>query len=196
MLRSFDVGEADRFCILFSKEEGRLPVRAAGARKTGSKLGAALLPLRHITVDIAEHGSGMTVRSATVLGLTPMRNATELAVTQEAVELLLRLTDDQQDLPDVFEHCRRFLEHPLPAKALPSFTARLLYLLGVLPLTDDDLRFAALSDDAKRQLFTCTKAAPWHCDTYGHEVQGFLSLLLHDHLRAPLVTAQVRAALA
>lgn len=196
VLRSFDVGEADRFCILFTKEEGRIPVRAAGARKTGSKLGAILLPLRHVTVDIAEHGSGIAARSASIVGLTPVRDATELAVTQEAVELLLRLTDDHQDLPDVFEHCRRFLEHPLPPRALPAFTARLLYLLGILPLTDEDVRFAALSAEERAQLCTCTREAPWLQGTYGRGPQALLTLLLHEHLRSPLVTSQVRAALA
>ena len=54
ILRTIDIGDADRFCILFTKEAGRKGARARGVRKTMSRLGGLLLPFRHLRIDLAE----------------------------------------------------------------------------------------------------------------------------------------------
>ena len=49
ILQSHDVGEADRFLILFTRERGRLAARARAVRKPKSKMGGSLLPLKLAT---------------------------------------------------------------------------------------------------------------------------------------------------
>jgi recombinational DNA repair protein (RecF pathway) len=48
VLKTYDVGEADRLCILFTRERGRVMARASGARRLKSRLGASLLPFHHL----------------------------------------------------------------------------------------------------------------------------------------------------
>lgn len=196
VLRTFDVGEADRFCILLTPTHGRLAARASGARKTGSKLGPILLALQHIRVDLAEHTSGIAVQSAQLISSPDKRDAHALSVAHEAVELVLRLTEDAQESGDLFLHCSRFLSGPQTPEQLLPFSLNLLSILGVLPLSMDDPRYAALSHGERTALHDCLCAdARVPASIHGSALREFVTLVLHDHLRSPLVAPGIRAML-
>ena len=135
VLATYNVGEADRFCVLFTKECGRLAARASAARKTGSRLGAALLPFHRVQVELREWNNGYVVTGArrnfeakTTDGITPFLAKAEI------VELLLMLLQEGEPLPELFESVTNALENsgmsPLP------HTVRILHLLGHMPSVD------------------------------------------------------------
>lgn len=195
VLRSHDVGDADRFCLLLTREHGTLPVRVPGARKLGSKLGSVLLPLHMLHVDLEEHSAGMTVRSASLLREPHKPTAAELATMQEAAELILRCTEDRHGMPEVYALCASFLSAPCTAQTLCAFRIGFLWLQGVLPLSIDDVRFAALSPGERRALRQCIETGVLP-DAHRQALQGFSLLVLYDHLNRPLSSAVVGEALA
>ena len=64
VLQTHNVGEADRFCILLTKERGKIPVRARGVRKPKSRMGGSLLALQRIQVTVHEGSAGFMVTAA------------------------------------------------------------------------------------------------------------------------------------
>lgn len=196
VLRTFDVGEADRFCVLLTPTHGRLAARASGARKTGSKLGPVLLALQHIHVDLEEHSAGILVRSAQLVSAADRRDAHGLSVAHEAVEMVLRLTEDAQESHDLFSHCAEFLAGPQTPEHLTPFSLGLLSILGVLPLSMEDPRYAALTHGERTSLHGCLSSNTSLPPTvHGRALKEFVTLVLHDHLRSPLVAPGIRAML-
>lgn len=142
VLRTYDVGEADRFCVLFTKERGRMAARAVGVRKLTSRKGGALLPFQRALVEVKEGGGGAFILSAqghaaVREGADDERSAKNLpffAQAEEGIELLLALTEDAEPLPDVFASTAAFLERcGSNASLLLAYQLRLLHLLGFLP---------------------------------------------------------------
>jgi DNA repair protein RecO (recombination protein O) len=199
VLRAVDVGEADRFCVLFTREAGRLAARARGVRKPGSRMGGMLLPLSRVGVQIAAREHPGTIQSVHESGNIerPMSDFRAFSRAQQGVELLLALTEDGDPMPALFESlvlflaaCRRGERNPVPA-----FTVRLLHLLGILPLHDDDMRFARLPDPARDALRRAAEtadpaAAPDGIDE--PEVAAFLRGVLAEVLPRPLRVEELR----
>ena len=104
VLKTHDVGEADRFCILFTKERGRIAARARGVRKLKSRMGGVLLAPNHISVTLTEGSVGFSVNSVLSLGQKNMQgNVDQFAQTQNGIELLLSLLHDEEPLQDIFD---------------------------------------------------------------------------------------------
>ncbi len=152
VLRTHDVGEADRLCIVLTRERGRMAVRARAVRKLGSRMGALLLPGRRVTADVREDGSYATVVAARLNGeVADLSDPAAFAAAQRGIELLLLLTEDGEPLPAAFDALYQFL-HACGAgasRALLPFQLRVLHVLGLLPAHADDRRFAGL-DEADR----------------------------------------------
>ncbi len=193
ILRAYDVGEADRFCVILTREAGRLAVRASGARRMNSRLGASLLPLQHVRVELSERGSHPIVSAGTVLTAAPVRTAHQLAVAQEAVELLMRFTEDAEELPDIFDHCKSFLMEARDEAALLPFTLKLLSMLGVLPLSAEDSRYALLPQTDRVALHSAVETGAQTVATGA--LHRFCEAILTDHLSRPLAVTAVREAL-
>lgn len=199
MLRTYDVGEADRFCILFTKERGRLAARASGVRKPKSRFGGALLPFRHIETEMKEEASGNYLSTAVLID-APLGNAPTVHAfgrAQEGIELLLALVQHEERLPDVFDSTLAYIrrlsthaDHPVL-----SYTIRLLALLGVLPdeehllsrfdLTPEERRFLHSSVDGR---FLAENITLTHLPVLCEQ-------LLEDHLSAPLRSPGISALL-
>lgn len=200
VLRTVDVDEADRFCILFTRERGRLAARARGVRKMQSRLGGVLLPFRHLTIEIAESD-----HSRTVTGAAPHPSSAIITPDIKAfmrwergVELLLGLTEEDEPLPRVFDLLLAFLavaSDPSLDPLLP-FQLRLLALLGLLPATEDDRRFSALSSDAKLYVKACAGLQDFYALVslpLPHDGIGtFLEQVLNEHLSRPMKSATIR----
>jgi DNA repair protein RecO (recombination protein O) len=52
VLRHYPLAEADRIVVLFTREQGKVRAVAGGARKTSSRLSAALEPLSHLHLQL------------------------------------------------------------------------------------------------------------------------------------------------
>ena len=140
VLATYNVGEADRFCILFTKELGRIAARASAARKPGSRLGSVLLPFQRVEVELREWNSGYVItgarrhpacaRSCTPAGV----QLTQFLAASEITELLLMLLEEGEPSPELFECLAEGLRSTAPSP-LPH-TVRILHLLGHMPSTD------------------------------------------------------------
>lgn len=193
VLRTLDVGEADRFCIVFTREMGRKAARARAVRRLGSRLGGLILPFQHISLEIVENETSATITSATNLGTHRMGMAeypTFLRL-ERGIELVLALTEDHEPLPQVFTLLTQFLSCCTGLwDPLPAFTLRLVAALGLLPMTTEDPRFAHLSLATQAFVQRCAEADTLAtmedraCDL--HELQIFLSSVLLEHLARPL----------
>lgn len=203
MLLTRDIGEADRFCILFTREAGKRAARARGVRKPVSKLGGLLLPLRHVFVEVDERGQYAAITSVRD-AQCHMRDYTDIVIFSylaQGVELLLRLTEDNEPLPGVFDLLLEFRDACIeryPEPLLP-FQLRLLQELGHLPVTADDPRFARLSLVAQSFVWSCAHHRPLAdlcAMPAGHRgLRAFRDQLLLDHLQRPLVAGQVAEAM-
>lgn len=191
VLRAVDVGEADRFCVLFTKEAGKLAARARGVRKPGSRKGGVLLPLSHVRVQVSGREEPGTIDSATEASeVRPPSDFRAFSRAQQGIELLLTLTEDNEPLPQLFTSLLLFLaacEHP-DRNPVPAFVVRALHLLGVLPLHDDDPRFARLPDDAKAALRVAARSPnPLEAEGMGDAaVRQYVKMVLADTLPRPL----------
>jgi DNA repair protein RecO len=141
VLKTYDVGEADRLCVLFTRERGRILARASGARRLTSRLGASLLPFCRVQVELKESSAGWVVAGAvTSEGLQRLRGfqgqvVAEFMMLEEGVELLMRLVTDEGALPEVFAVTENFFaacRQSQPHAAL-AYAFALLHALGLLP---------------------------------------------------------------
>ena len=135
VLATYNVGEADRFCILFTKEYGRLAARASAARKIGSRLGAALLPFHHLHVELREWNSGYVVTGARRIGTSNETGTiAQFLARAEIAELILLFLEEGEPLPELYESIAEVIDctviTPLP------HTVRILHLLGHMPSVD------------------------------------------------------------
>ncbi|HLD63554.1 MAG TPA: recombination protein O N-terminal domain-containing protein [Candidatus Peribacteraceae bacterium] len=133
VLRAYDVGDADRYCVLFTRERGRLAARARGARKLQSRLGGSLLSHQQLRVSLHEGKTGFLVTGAVGSTVdTKQSGAVDTFLRREQIsELLLKLLHDEQPLPDVFELTVRFLNDE--QSTVKQYTEMLLQHLGLLP---------------------------------------------------------------
>ena len=135
VLKSIDVGEADRFLILFTRERGLLAARARAARKTSSKLGGALLPMGHSAIGLVEGSNGFTVTSAACAGRTNIRGVRPFLRAQQGIELLLSLIHGEEPMEEIFDLTLDFLNKCANDEndPVPVFTENFLRLMGLLP---------------------------------------------------------------
>ncbi len=138
VLRTHNVGETDRFCIVLSKSRGRVAVRAVGARRLLSRRANGLLPLHRVMMTCEMHSFGVTVTSVSCLD--PHRlswcDPHAFSCTEQGIELLLRLTEDAQHIEGLYELTCEFVAACAtlsPAQVPPLFALKLLDLLGLFP---------------------------------------------------------------
>ncbi|HVW66955.1 MAG TPA: recombination protein O N-terminal domain-containing protein [Candidatus Peribacteraceae bacterium] len=200
ILRVFDIGEADRFCVFFTREKGRLAARARSVRKTTSRLGGTLLPFRHIKLQISESEHSSVVTGAADIGDVPVESLPLHAFLrlQRGMELLLALTEDHEPIPAVFDLLLQFmvLAPADDCDPLSAFQLRLLHLLGLLPASDTDARFHALAEDAKQFVLACTKTssldALCRMPHSQSTIDSFIRLLVGDQLNRQLKSVGVQ----
>lgn len=207
MLKTYDVGEADRFCILFTRERGRIAARASGARRLQSRLGPSLLPFRHVTVELKEGSAGWIVAGVVTEGNRGNRSnkrnkgldLVQFTMLEEGVELLLRLVTDEGALPEVFDLTLAFLTacHQGIPHANLGYGFALLHCLGLLPGEEQILERVHLDlpeldylHAAREGRFTAPNVT---CDA--PRLIMLRTLLLEEQLSAPLKAMTVVAAM-
>lgn len=191
-MASYDVGEADRFVILLTRERGRLAARVPGARRLKSKL-AGLLPLSRATVEIREHGGNALVTGVTECERLGSGNISSFLLHIQGMELLLALLHDGEPAPQIFDATVSFLETPSAASHhLVSFSFRLLHLLGVLPEGDAG-HFARLTHEERTFIEQSAHGVTQCTDANLKRLLPLSQEMLAEHvtraLKAPAVAA-------
>lgn len=202
VLRTHNVGEADRLCIVLTKERGRIAARARAVRKLGSRMGSLLLPGRRVTLDVRVDGKSVTIEAACLNGgIADLSDASSFAAAQQGIELLLLLTEDDEPLPEVFDLLFQFLHATAvdPARAMAPFQLRLFHLLGLLPSHVDDRRFAALDESDRAFVLSCARQADFGelcaLSTGSEAVTTLVEAMREQHARRDLRSAAVYSSL-
>jgi DNA repair protein RecO len=205
VLNTHDVGEADRFCILFTKERGKMAARARSVRKLGSKMGGSLLPLQHIKLQMREGSAGHMISDVQKVSIFDLSDITAFMHAQQGMELLLTTLHDEEPLVDLFEATLNFLracEANAEHSVLP-FTIQLLKILGLLP--DAENAFFHQCNDVQKQFLSQASVGKWNelPELSGNErtvFSGLCAQLLSEissrPLRAGAVITDVRNACA
>ncbi|MBU0766713.1 DNA repair protein RecO [Patescibacteria group bacterium] len=140
VLKAYDVGEADRFLVLLTRERGRISARARAVRKMKSRLGGSLLPYQYITVGLVEGSAGMIVTSAQCKSETQMSSTNAFLFTEQGIEILLSLLHEEEPLPEIFDLTLAFLNKCQTQESDPvlPFIIKLLALMGLSPAGDSE----------------------------------------------------------
>jgi DNA repair protein RecO (recombination protein O) len=138
VLRTYNVGDTDRFCILLTERNGRIAARANGVRRLKSRRGAGLMPLHriHLTYELRSAGYNITAAACLDPHTSSWRDPHVFSCAQQGIELILKLTEEGEPLPEVYALTCTFLRAcraPHPRHLVPFFSLKLLNLLGLLP---------------------------------------------------------------
>ena len=141
VLKTYDIGDADRFCILLTASDGRVTAVAKGARNLTSRLAGAVQSFQHLRVDLAEHSSGFYMRSAECIrSFDQIRvDIQRFALAHRASELLLHFLHDTEPQESIFDLAREFFtlcDAERCSLLFPTFQLMLMKELGLLPVFD------------------------------------------------------------
>jgi len=160
VLKTYDVGEADRFCILMTRERGRLAARAKAVRKTTSKMGSGLLALRRITVELHEGRTGFLVTTLHASTSFQHPDTPVFTAAQQGMKLVLTLLHDEEPVPEIFDATCAFLEECRNGRTpLLPFVIRLLYLSGLLPDPKEQAAKWNVPEAGTQFLTTCASSS-------------------------------------
>lgn len=194
VLRTIDVGEADRFCILMTRERGRVAARARAVRKTGSRMGGSLLPMQRVLVDISEQGNGLLITGTSQSAHESLTRPTFSAFLEHVrgIDLLLALTEDDEPMPAIFDLLCTFLGCPpdeLPG-LLCAFQARFLHLMGLLPAFAEDARIRSFPLAVQAFLQAVVSPLPFaalaELTPHHTQLSAFINELVDEHAARPL----------
>jgi hypothetical protein len=200
ILRTYDVGEADRFCVLFTRERGRLTARATAVRKLSSRMGGSVLPFTHLTLQLKESSAGLIISGAMPRETIDIQhNFPTFLKAEQGMELLLALTQDDEPLPELFDLTLAFFRlcgstHP---NLVLGYTFALLYHLGFLPDPEGMTSFAMLSPEEHAFIdaaVTGIETLPVVPDP--RRLQAVCDALLRDQLHGPLKSLSVSRGMA
>ena len=199
VLKTYDVGEADRFCILFTRERGRIAARASGVRRLTSKMGGALLPFRHVIVELKELSGGWIIAGAQAAE-NQRWTVRQFTALEEGMELLLRLVIDEGPLPEIFDVTLAFIHacrEEIPHASL-GYGFALLHDLGLLPGDDGLLQFASIDASDCAYLQQCRVGIIGPIRSHGDHgrLSALRSVLLDGHLGTPLRAGAIAATMA
>lgn len=138
VLRTHDIGEADRIITMLSRHHGKVRAVAKGVRKTGSRFGARVEPFSHIDVQIYRGKTLDTISQVDTLaqyGRTIGRDYEAYTAASTLVELADVINDDDVADANLFTllhgalHAVASRQHP-PELVVYSFILRSMMVAG------------------------------------------------------------------
>ena len=112
VVRRRNVGEADRILTVFTKQYGKMTVRAVGVRKISSKRSSHIEPLNHVVMSLYQ-GKGMAILTeiTTLDSFSPLKeNLQRIGFAYHLCELVDGLCPEGQENSAVFQ----LLQNVLP----------------------------------------------------------------------------------
>lgn len=136
ILKRKNVGEADRILTVFTREKGKIQIKAKGVRKIASKRASHIEPLNKASLSIYK-GSGMPVltEAAAIEYFTILKeDLTKLGFAYHICELVDGLCPEEQENSRVFDMLEEIL-HQLSlseknVELIHAFEVELLTVLG------------------------------------------------------------------
>lgn len=138
VLRTIKLGEADRIVSMLTAEHGKVRAVVKGARRTGSKMGPRLEPLRHVAVQLYEGRSLDTVTQCdTIDAFGPVRaDYDRLARALALAEAIDQIAPEKEPVPHLLRMLlgglRTLAQQPAPA-VVGAFYWKLLASEGWVP---------------------------------------------------------------
>ena len=139
VLRHRDIGEADRLLWLYTRQYGKLRVRAKGVRKTLSRKAGHLEPMTHVALQLARtRGLPLVTQAETLDAFLSLReDLTSMGYALYVLELLERFTFDEETHPELYylgvQTLRRLQDADDSRLPVRYYEMRLLDLLGFRP---------------------------------------------------------------
>ena len=192
VLKTYDIGDADRLCILLTDARGRIAVVAKGVRKLSSKWGSAMQSFQHLKVELAEHSSGMYLRSAQCLSsFSQIRGDLEkFVLASRGSELLLHFLHDTEPSEKIFALAREYFvlcDEKVRSLLFPVFQLSLLSHLGLLSSLDDEKAFPS----SLKLSGTFRECVQQQLSKHDQEkLKVVCEALLRDYLSYPLKSAK------
>lgn len=186
VLRTHDVGEADRFCILLTKERGRIAARARGVRKLQSRIGGSILPLRRMVVEMHEGKTGFTVTGVHGTRVCNLRGAHAFTVAMQGMVLILNLLQDEEPVHGIFEATWEFINRCGNGGQLllTGFAVHVLHEMGLMPEPGVCAYGMQPSEDERVFLKQCTQK-DWYAHNEiraqsGHRIAGLCKRIITE----------------
>ena len=139
ILKRFPLGEKDKLCILFTHAHGKLRVSARGARQSSSKLAGVSEPMVILDAQLHKGTTFHVLAQAETLETFPVIK-TDIGLISFAMfllELVERLTEDEDPAPDLYELLVRTLylltASGDPASLVLAAQWHILHLTGYMP---------------------------------------------------------------
>lgn len=140
VLKKQNFREADQMITIWTQEAGKVRVMARGLKHAKSKLAYSMQDLCLVEFETAGRGTMPSLIAAKVLKGYPnvRENLSKTVSAFYAVELMLKMTADEQENPEAYQIMLDFLEYLNECESLPepvfrivdSFALRLLKSLG------------------------------------------------------------------
>ena len=150
VLRHYELGEADKIIVLFSKERGKIRVVAKGVRKTKSTLAAGLEPFtyNHVLVYQGNSDLGNLSQCDIENSFADLRNDfVKMSYASYAAELVNELTIDKDVNKLLFKLLlityRLLSDSDKNNLVIRTFELKLLDLLGYRPYLDSCVKCGA-----------------------------------------------------
>jgi DNA repair protein RecO (recombination protein O) len=144
VLRTYRLGEADRIVVMLTEHHGKVRAVAKGVRRTGSKFGARLEPLSHVSLLLWQgRGDLDTVNQAEVVDhfRTVRENLDRVARGLAMLEVADQLAQERHPDPPLYEMLVGALRvladrQRDPTLVAPAFFLKALVLEGAGPVLD------------------------------------------------------------
>lgn len=144
VLRTYQLGEADRIVVMMTKQHGKVRAVAKGIRKTGSRFGSRLEPLTHMSVMFWQGRSSLgTINQVDVIERfwKVREDLDRLNAGLCMLEVVDQVAQEDHADPKLVEtlvRALRVLDDPSRDHTLvaPAFFLRVLELEGAGPVTD------------------------------------------------------------
>lgn len=104
VLKARSVGEADRLVTVFTREAGKLVVKAVGVRKINSKKAAVLEPFNQVKVMISDYKGFYYLKEASLIESFKELKANLYRLTQasQVLEVVDKLTQGHEDVGAIY----------------------------------------------------------------------------------------------
>jgi DNA repair protein RecO (recombination protein O) len=171
LLHSYPWRETSLIVEIFSREHGRVPMAAKGARRPASALRGVLMAFQPLEVAWTGQGEVKTLTGASWQGGHALLGGVGLLCGYYLNELLLRLLPREDAHPALFDAYAQTLSHLAAgqpnAPLLRVFELTLLREAGYAPTLDHDVETGEVVQQAGRYLFLNERGPVAAADRYG-----------------------------
>lgn len=138
MLHSREIGEADKLCVLYTRDFGLVRARVSGVRNEKSKMRYALQHYSRTTVGLIRGNRGWRLAGAIALETGARKDAAGVRVFARISELVSRLVVGEEEHPYLYEALSQahdaLMQETCESSASIEIVAvaRVLYALGYI----------------------------------------------------------------